>query len=262
MEVFVFLIPPFFVTAWVYASAGLGGGSTYLALLFLFQFGSETLGSATLPYTALPKVALLCNLVVVSGGLYHYIRSRNLSLSLVLPFCVSSLPFSYLGGRISISKEHFLGLLGFSLLIAGTRMIFSQKLVSSERGVTKRTSWFIGLPVGAALGFLSGLVGIGGGIFLAPILYFMGWGKPKQIAAAASFFIFINSLFGLMGQWTKEASFIDIDSYRFFLLLLAVFLGGQVGSRFSVGRLSSFTLQRITAILILATAGRIFWKFL
>ncbi|MBI3019277.1 MAG: sulfite exporter TauE/SafE family protein [Deltaproteobacteria bacterium] len=243
------------MTAWVYASAGLGGGSTYLALLFLFQFGS-----ATLPYTALPKVALLCNLVVVTGGLYHYIRTQNFSLSLVLPFCVSSIPFSYLGGRIPISKEYFLGLLGFSLFIAGVRMFFSQKLISRESEVKKRTQWFIGLPLGALLGFLSGLVGIGGGIFLAPLLYFMGWGKPKQIAAAASFFIFVNSLFGMMGQWTKETSFINI--HGFFLLLLAVFLGGQSGSRWSIGKLSSFALQRVTAILILATAGRIFWKFL
>ncbi len=238
------------MTAWVYASAGLGGGSTYLALLFLFQF----------PYTSIPKVALLCNLVVVSGGLYHYIRSRNLSLPLVLPFCVSSIPFSYLGGRILISKEYFLALLGFSLFIAGLRMLFSQKIISKELKVEKQKSWWVGLAVGGVLGFLSGLVGIGGGIFLAPLLYFMGWGSSKQIAASASFFIFVNSLFGLLGQWTKETHFISMPG--FFLLLLAVFLGGQVGSRLSVGRLSSFALQRATAFLILAAAGRIFWKFL
>src|SRR3989338_1635959 len=250
MEVFITLIPLFFVTAWVYASAGLGGGSTYLALLFLFQF----------PYTTIPKVALLCNLVVVSGGLYHYIRTRNLSLLLVLPFCVTSIPFSYLGGRLLVSKEYFLALLGFSLLIAGLRMLFSQKLISKEREIETQKSWWVGLPVGALLGFLSGLVGIGGGIFLAHLLYFMGWGKPKQIAASASFFIFVNSLFGFLGQWTKEAPFVETPG--FFLLLLAVFLGGQVGSRFSVGKLSSFALQRVTAFLILAADGRIFWEFL
>jgi|SRR3989338_1450676 len=250
MEVFITLIPLFFVTAWVYASAGLGGGSTYLALLFLFQF----------PYTEIPKVALLCNLVVVSGGLYHYIRTKNLSLSLVLPFCVTSIPFSYLGGRMVIPKEYFLALLGFSLLIAGLRMFFSQSLISKERNVEKQKIWWMGLPVGAGLGFLSGLVGIGGGIFLAPLLYFMGWGSPKQIAASSSFFIFVNSLFGLMGQWTKEAAFMETSGFLF--LLLAVFLGGQVGSRLSVGKLSPFVLQRITSLLILAAAGRIFWKFL
>src|SRR3989338_646714 len=125
MNTFLLLIPLFFVTAWVYASAGFGGGSTYLALLFLFQ----------MDYAMIPKVALLCNLVVVTGGLYHYIRTRNLSLSLVLPFCLSSVPFSYLGGSTLISKESFLGLLGFSLFIAGLRMFFSQKLISVEKRV-------------------------------------------------------------------------------------------------------------------------------
>lgn len=251
MEVFIFLIPLFFITAWVYASAGFGGGSAYLALLSLFQ----------LPYTTIPQVALLCNLVVVTGGLYHYSRTRNLSLPLVLPFCVSSIPFSYLGGHIPISEEHFLGILGFSLFAAGLWMFFPRKLALLEREVPAQISWFIGLPLGAVLGFLSGLVGIGGGIFLAPLLYFMGWGSPKQIAAAASFFIFVNSLFGIIGQWTKQTTFMELHGF-FLLLLLAVFLGGQVGSRWSVGRLSFFALQRITAVLILATAGRIFWRFL
>ncbi len=250
MEIFVFLIPLFFLTACVYASAGFGGGSTYLALLLLFE----------LPYTTIPKVALMCNLVVVAGGLYHYIRTRNLSLPLVLPFIVTSIPFSYVGGRIPISKEWFLGLLGFSLFVAGLRMFFSQRLISSEKEVSVKIRWFIGLPLGGVLGFLSGLVGIGGGIFLAPLLYFMGWGKPKQIAAASSFFIFLNSLSGLAGQWSKKTSF--IETYWFLALLLAVFLGGQIGSRVSVGKLSSVTLQRVTAIIILAAAGRIFWKFI
>ena len=250
MELFIILIPLFFLTAWMYASAGFGGGSTYLALLFLFH----------VPYTHIPKVALLCNLVVVTGGLYHYIRTRNFSLPLVIPFIITSIPFSYVGGRIPISKEWFLGLLGFSLFVAGVRMLFSNKMVSSEKEVGRNLRWFIGLPLGACLGFISGLVGIGGGIFLAPLLYFLGWGKPKQIAAASSFFIFVNYFSGFLGQWGKQASFMEMS--LFLPLLLSVFLGGQMGSKLSSGRLSSLALQRMTGLVILIAAGRIFWGFI
>lgn len=250
MDPLFYLIPLFFMTAVLYSSVGFGGGSTYLALLVLFQF----------PYMAIPKIALICNLLVVIGGLYHYVKTKNLSIRMVLPFALTSIPLAYLGGRLPISKEIFLALLGFSLLAAGARMFFAKELVAKSHNVNSSKAWALGLPIGGGIGFLSGLVGLGGGIFLSPVLYFLGWGNPKQIAASSSFFIFVNSLAGLLGQWSKGST--DIEWQWLLPLLMAVLIGGQIGSRLSVGKLSPFSLQRITAVVILLVAVRVFWGFL
>lgn len=253
MENAVALLGGFFLAALLYSSAGLGGGSAYLALLALFQ----------IPFAAIPAIALVCNLLVVSGGLYHYVRTRNLPLRLVLPFALPSVPLAWLGGRTIISKEIFLLLLGFSLLAAGVRMLFAQAPAKRSRPVSGPKIWGLGISAGAGLGFLSGLVGIGGGIFLSPLLYFLGWGNPRQIAASSSFFIFVNSIAGLLGQWAKTPASLPLPELLPFLpLTLAVLLGGQIGSRWSVGKLSFIGLQRVTAVLVTAAACRIFWGFL
>lgn len=250
MENLIFLIPLFFLTALVYSSVGFGGGSTYLALLVLFQ----------LPYTLVPKIALICNILVVSGGLHHYIKTKNLSLRLVLPFVLTSIPFAYLGGRAPISKELFLLLLGISLLLAGFRMLFAKQLVSEDKNRNTVERWILGVPIGAGLGFLSGLVGLGGGIFLSPLMYFLAWGKPKQIAASSSFFIFVNSISGLWGQFSRGATGLTWEIM--IPLVGAVVIGGQIGSRLSVGKLSPVVLQRVTATLVLSVAIRIFFGLL
>ncbi len=248
MEHVAFLIPLFASTAALYASVGFGGGSTYTALLVLFQ----------VPLLLIPKISLVCNLLVVTGGLYQYIRAKQLSLSFVLPFVVTSIPCAYMGGRLPIAKETFLILLGISLCAAGLRMLCATSLVTRGTQTTPRKSWVIGLPMGALLGLLSGMVGLGGGIFLAPLLYFLGWGTPRQIAASSSFFIFVNSLAGLWGQMEKDTA---VVAWPVLLPLgIAVLCGGQIGSRLSVGALSAKHLQRITAMVILFVAFRIFWE--
>ena len=244
------LVPLFFLTALVYASAGFGGGSTYLALLVLFN----------LPYYTIPQIALICNIVVVTGGLYHYIKAKHLKLNRILPFVVTSIPLAYLGGTLPMSKKWFLLILGISLAVAGARLLFWSKPSSARKEISQKTAWGIGLPLGGLLGFVSGLVGIGGGIFLAPLLYFLKWGNPRQIAASASFFIFVNSLFGLWGQWTKSG--LSIEGQWLIPLILAVFLGGQIGNRLSVGWLPLKGIQRVTASLILIVSIRIFWMAL
>ncbi len=246
----IYLAPLFFLTALLYSSVGFGGGSTYLALLLLFQF----------PYTAIPKVALFCNLIVVTGGLYHYIKGRYLSLGRVLPFVVASIPCAYLGGRLPIGKELFMILAAVSLAVAGLRLLFMGKTVESVAPAGPFTVWSVGLVTGGLFGFVGGLVGIGGGIFLAPLLYLLGWGTPRQIAAMASFFIFTNSLSGLVGQFHKMNFSYDLS--LIVPLGVAVLLGGQVGSRLSIGRLSGPVLRRVTALLILWVAGGLAWKFL
>ncbi|MBI4209060.1 MAG: sulfite exporter TauE/SafE family protein [Deltaproteobacteria bacterium] len=246
----IYIAPLFFLTALVYATVGFGGGSTYLALLVLFNF----------PYESMPKVALLCNVIVVCGGLYHYIRAGDFSMRQVLPFVLSSVPMAYLGGKVPIEKKLFLVLLAVSLGIAGLRLLWIQKDFTSREKISWQTAWFVGLPVGGVLGFVSGLVGIGGGIFLSPLFYLLGWGQGRQIAASASFFILVNSLAGLLGQWSKAGVALDLPVLL--PLSFAVLVGGQIGSRWSVGVLSLSALQRITALLILFVAGKILWGFL
>lgn len=250
MEYLIYLIPLFFVTALVYSMAGLGGGSTYLALLAIFSF----------PYESMPKVALLCNIVVVSGGCYFFVKAGHFSPKKVLPFVVTSIPAAYLCGRIPIDKTIFFWLLAISLGVAGFRILLSDKAFAVRRQVSWRQSWFIGLPLGAALGALSGLVGIGGGIFLSPVLYLLGWAHAKEAAAAASFFILANSAAGFLGQLAKGDFTVEMN----FLLPLAcaVLLGGQIGSRLGSGKVSKLVLQRTTALLILFVSGRLLWSLL
>lgn len=240
----------FFLTALTYSSVGFGGGSTYLAWLVLFSA----------PYQAMPKIALLCNVVVVSGGLYHHVRAGYLQLGRIAPWIITSVPFAYLGGKTPISEKWFLALLCLSLGVAGIRLFIGAKDGSREDHPAKRTgaTWFFGLILGAALGFLAGLVGIGGGIFLAPLLYFLRWGKAREIAAQSCFFIFVNSLAGLAGQFAKNSG--GIDGTFVLPLILAVLLGGQVGTLMSIKKISLTTLQKITATLVLFVAGQIFWR--
>lgn len=248
MDPMTLLLPLlFFLTALTYALVGFGGGSTYLALLVLFG----------LPYTTLPKIALLCNLIVVSGGCYHFARAGHLPWRRVLPWLLLSIPMAYVGGRIPISQERFLLLLGLSLAVAGLRLFFiGREQAPRVRAAT--TEWALGLPIGAGLGLLSGLVGLGGGIFLAPLLYFLRWGSARHIAAAASLFIWVNSLAGFCGQVAKSG--LSIDGHWLLPLGVCVLLGGQVGSRLGSRRLPALGLQRITALFILGVAGRILWN--
>ncbi|MCC7343823.1 MAG: sulfite exporter TauE/SafE family protein [Deltaproteobacteria bacterium] len=247
MELLSYLLPLFFLTALVYATAGFAGGSTYLALLALFA----------LPYEAMPKVALLCNLVVAGGGFWVFLRAGYFSPKKVLPFVLTSIPMAYLGGRIPLGKTLFLWLLALSLLAAGLRMLLSERSFAVRREPSWGRAWALGLPIGAVLGLLSGLVGIGGGIFLSPVLYFLGWSHSREAAAAAAFFILVNSVSGLFGQLAKSGP--GLDWGLALPLMATVLLGGQIGSRIGAGKISKLTLQRVTAALILSVSGRLLW---
>jgi uncharacterized membrane protein YfcA len=238
----------FCVTALLYASVGFGGGSTYNALLVL----------ADTDYRILPSVALVCNIIVVAGGAWQYRRSGDLSLAFALPFVALSIPMAWFGGSVPIQRETFVMLLGLSLLAAGLTMWFQPPDSKAAPPGSPLVNWFVGLPVGGAIGFISGMVGIGGGIFLAPCLHLLRLAQPKRIAATSSFFILVNSIAGLIGQTTKRgttAHLAELVDYAW--LGLSVFIGGQIGSRLSTQALSGRIVKKLTAVLVLYVAGRL-----
>ncbi len=245
-----FLIPLFFLTALVYSMAGFGGGSTYLALLAFFSF----------PYALMPKIALLCNLTVVTGGTWFFYKEGYLSWRRILPFIISSIPMAYWGGSVVVGKRLFTLLLAISLIVAALRLFLSDRAFEAKMPLEWKKSWIVGLPLGAVLGFLSGLVGIGGGIYFAPVLLLLGWADAKQAAASASLFILVNSVAGLAGQFAKGEGFISVEGIV--PLVVAVFLGGQIGSRIGARSVPKLVLQRMTAVLILFVSGRLLWGFL
>ncbi len=240
----------FFVTAVLYAAVGFGGGSTYNALLVL----AET------DYRILPSVALLCNLVVVTGGVFQYRRSGDLSLQFALPFVALSIPMAWFGGRVPIEQSTFILLLGISLLAAGVALWFQPPKPDAAPPGSPLVNWFVGLPLGGAFGFLSGMVGIGGGIFLAPCLHLLRLAEAKRIAATASFFIMVNSIAGLVGQTMKQGTLEHLDALTDYgWLVLAVLVGGQIGSRLGTRALSGRVVKRLTAVLVLYVATRLLY---
>lgn len=241
----------FFVIAWLYSMVGFGGGSSYIAVL----------AAAGVPYAVIPKLSLACNLLVVSGGVCHYMKNGHFSWRLITPFVLSSVPMAYFGGQFVLSEKAFFIFLTLSLILCGLRILFLP-----DRNVTdiKPPSVFVSILVGGVLGLLSGLVGIGGGIFLSPLLINMGWARSKNAAAVASAFIFLNSIAGLAGQLTKDAGALSLVSVGEYLpLFLAVILGGQLGARIGTHRLVSFALvQKGTGVLTLFISLKLLMKMI
>ena len=242
------LIASFLVIAFAYSAVGFGGGSSYIALLAL----------AGVPYTAIPLIGLICNLIVTLSGSWNFGRTGNFSGRLLWPFILGSIPCAYIGGRMQMSAGTFYLVLGTMLILAATRLLWlggsASKIATSE--------WpFIGkVAIGCVLGLVAGVTGIGGGIFLSPLLLNLGWGQPKQIAAAAAAFILFNSTAGLFGQFTKAGA--EIISFTGYLpLFAAVLIGGQIGSRLGAsGRFKAHYFVRLTGILTFIVGVRLLIK--
>ena len=234
----------FFITAILYSSVGFGGGSTYLALMLIWE----------LPYYIIPILALFCNIIVVSGNSINYLRSGNINLRLLIPYLIGSIPFAFFGASISIEKNLFEILLFFVLAIAGVFLFIESKTLNSDKFEIKKVSKILSILIGSIIGFVSGIVGIGGGIFLSPILFLMRAGYPKHIAATASLFILINSIFGVTGQLTKNIVFDEF--LNFWPLFLCVLIGGQIGNYLNIKFLSNKTLALITSLLVIFVAIR------
>ena len=240
----------FFITAILYSSVGFGGGSTYLALMLIWD----------IPYYIFPIIALFCNIIVVSGNSINYIRSGNLNLKLLAPYLVGSIPFTILGASISIEKEIFEILLFFILIIAGIFLLIGSKSFNKDQIKIKQIPKILSISIGSVIGFISGIVGIGGGIFLSPLLFLMKAGYPKHIATTASLFILINSIFGVAGQLTKNIVFNEFLNY--WPLFLVVLMGGQVGNFLNIKFLTNKTLALITSLLVIFVAARMGFRIL
>lgn len=242
----------FWLTAGLYASIGFGGGSTYTALLILFDAD----------YHIIPIIALTCNILVVSGNSLRYQREKLIPWSRLWPLLIVSIPAAWLGGRLVISETIFIGLLWAALLIAG------MKLWGDSHKHNKAISGkALPLPVtaliGGFIGFYAGLVGIGGGIFLAPILYMVKWDKAKIIAATCSIFILLNSLAGLLGQYSKlQGTEVLNSAISYWPIIPAILIGGFIGNHMGVYRAPDIWLKRTTAILIIFVALRLMMKWI
>ena len=234
----------FFITSILYSSVGFGGGSTYLALMLIWE----------IPFYIIPILALCCNIIVVSGNSINYVRSGNLNLKLLVPYLVGSIPFAFFGASISISKELFEILLFIILFIAGILLLIKNKSYSNDQIKINSIPKVISVFIGSIIGLISGIVGIGGGIFLSPILFLIKAGLPKHIATTASLFILINSIFGVAGQLTKDIVFDEFLNY--WPLFLCVLIGGQIGNLLNIKFLSNKTLALITSILVIFVAIR------
>ena len=229
----------FFITAILYSSIGFGGGSTYLALMLIWD----------VPFYIFPILALICNIIVVTGNSINFLRTKNINLNLLTPYLIGSVPFAFFGASISIDKNLFEILLFFILLIAGVFLLFESKSLNKDQIIIRQIPKVLSIIIGSIIGFISGLVGIGGGIFLSPILFLLKAGYPKHITSSASLFILINSTFGVAGQLTKDIVFNEILNY--WPLFIAVLIGGQIGSFLNVKFLSNKVLALMTSFLVI-----------
>ena len=237
------ILPLFFLVAMLYASVGHGGASGYLALFALT-------GVAT---SAVVPIALILNILVAGIGFVVYLRSGFFSFRLLKPFIIGSIPAAYVGGLIPLSSTAFGLILGLALILAALRMLFLRevKAVSSVEQETR--SWMWCLLIGVVLGLISGMVGIGGGVFLSPILLFLGWADAKQTAAVSSAFIVVNSLSGLAGHLSRG----NVSTGSMVVLGMFVLAGGFLGSYLGARRVRPLFLQVLLGFVLFIAGGKL-----
>lgn len=237
----------FFAIALLYSSAGFGGGSSYLALMALWGVGFQLMKST----------ALLCNITVVCGGVYQFYRHGHLPIRKALQLSIVSVPLAFAGSYLPLKQKAFFLLLGIALTLAAVFMCY-KFILKKEYKVQHKGGWKFGL-IGGGIGLLSGMTGIGGGIYLAPVLRLGHYDTAKNIAGLSSFFILVNSIAGILGQAAKGAVVFDV---KFTLpLLVAVVAGGQLGSRLSAAVLAPRWVEAATALLILYAGVRLLVQF-
>lgn len=236
----------FALVALVYASVGFGGGSTYTALLTLWG----------VDYQLVPIIALLCNIIVVTGGTTRFVRAGLVKWSQVVPLLMVSAPLALIGGLVPLKQWLFLLILGVALLLSAVALLVRPETMAPRKLKKSALLWISG-----AVGFLAGLSGIGGGIFMAPVLHLIRWDSARRIAAFASIYILINSIMGLAGQIIKAGPLsLAGPAGEYWPLLIAVFVGGQFGSLLGMKFFTPRLLRTLTALLVGYVAVRLLWQ--
>lgn len=245
----VWIFPAFFVTALFYALIGFGGGSSYLAFLAM----------TSLPLSEIAAIGLFCNLIVAGGGVWHFSKAGQMRTKMLLPFLATSIPAAYLGGLLKTEDSLHRVLLGICLLFVAWRIwLGGHDVAVQPRKTTGIIFQTTALLVGGGLGFLSGFLGIGGGIFLSPLLILAGWANVKESSAAAALFILLNSVAGLLARW----HFLQAHFHECIILGAVVFAGGQLGSRAGAYRLPDALTRKLIAGFISWVSFRLLWAAL
>jgi len=233
----IFVLPfLFFIVAFVYSSVGLGGGSSYIALMALFGMSAA----------AIPMISLSLNIFVTTVGSYHFLKNSHGRFKLIFPFLISSIPAAYLGGAIQLPKQYFFIILLISLIFVALRIYFWES-TSFKLNLQPYGKSILSLICGALLGLIAGIVGIGGGIYLVPLIIILDLGSPKEAAACGSVFIWMNSVTGLAAR----LQFNTIDITEYFSLIIAVLIGGFAGSFLGAVKLSSKIMEKILGSVII-----------
>ena len=229
-----------FVVAFLYASVGHGGASGYLALMAIFSVAPEVM----------KPTALLLNLFVSLTSFIQFYRGKHFIWKLFLPLAIASIPMSFLGGMITLDASIYKKILGLLLIIPIIRFLFFNNVKPSD---LRPSNPWISLIIGAAIGFLSGMIGIGGGIILSPILILLKWTDQKQTAAISALFIFVNSMAGLAGQLTKGIHF-SPDMYAYVAI---AFAGGLGGAYFGAIKFKQTILKNILAMVLMLASYKL-----
>jgi uncharacterized membrane protein YfcA len=227
--------------ATLYASVGHGGASGYLAVLSFFILDPSLLSTTS----------LLLNVLVAAIGTYQFARAGHFSRSLVWPFVLLSVPFAFVGGILRVSSDVYLLLLAGVLLFAAYRLIRGPVVVGDEPSVPPSRA--VAIASGGGIGLLSGVVGVGGGIFLSPVMILMKWATAKQTAAISALFITVNSVAGLAGRFARGG----LEVGTIWPLVLAAALGGSVGSYLGAGRFTSRFLRQLLGVVLFIAAGKL-----
>jgi uncharacterized membrane protein YfcA len=229
-----------FLVAFLYSSVGHGGASGYLALMAIF---SITPG-------VMKPTALLLNLFVSLISFIQFYRGRHFNWKIFVPFAITSFPMAYVGGLISVDDNIYKKILGILLIVPIIRFLFFANIKVQE---IKKSNLVLSLLIGATIGFLSGLIGIGGGIILSPVILLLKWADMKQTAAISALFIFVNSLSGLAGQLTKGINF-SPDMYGY---VAVAFAGGICGAYLGSLKFKSNILKYMLAIVLMVAAYKL-----
>jgi len=237
METFIIFYVLLFIVAFLYASVGHGGASGYLALMALYGIAPAVM----------KPTALLLNIFVSLIAFIQFYKAKHFNWKIFLPLALASLPLAFVGGLMVINGDVYKKILGFLLLLPVIRFAFFANTDVTE---LKKPSIILSVIIGGSIGLLSGMIGIGGGIILSPILLLLKWTNQKQTAAISALFIFVNSLSGLAGQLVKG---IEFNSSMFGYVIVAL-AGGLLGSYFGARRFNHPVLQKILATVLLIAA--------